>query len=189
VNALTDFYRFDAILKYLLSFLGSVPQVDAKGATHSIGGGSGVTVSKNAGSGSSALRSFETNDRIIGGPLRGKQAVKAERKVAVVKKLSLQEQMLADAAQCRADSSDAIQSMDAVSSSTGSACRRDHLLELEAAKPLLSAVPTSLLNIARKQRPHLSGGEAPSFSLEGLEISEGPSIQLLGGVGGIEELD
>jgi hypothetical protein len=159
--------------------------MNAKG-THSIGGGPGVNASNNAGCGSGTLRSFETNDRIIGGPLRGKQPVKAEKRLAVVKKQSLQEQMLADAVQCRAD---ATKSLDAVSSGTSSTSRSDHLLELEAVKPLLSAVPSSLLNIARKQRPDPSDDETPSFSLEGLQIPEGSSIQLTGGVGGIEELD
>jgi hypothetical protein len=134
------------------------------------------------------LRSFETNDRIIGGPVRGKGPVKVEKRVAVVKKLSLQEQMLADAMQCRTECSDIAQSLDAPRA-TSSACHSDHLLGLESVKPLLSALPPSLLTIARTSRTDPHSDSTPSFSLEGLERPEGSSTLLSGGVGSIEELD
>lgn len=114
--------------------------------------------------------------------------MQAAKKAPVVKKQSLQEQMLADAMQCRTESLDATQPLAALSSCTSPTDRSDHLLELESVKTLPSKLPSTLLNIARKPRIDPCS-DTPSFSLEGLEVHEGSSTQLAGGVGGIEELD
>lgn len=136
--------------------------------------------------------SFDTGGSILGGrpgssTHRGKN-IPPKQKIAVVKKLSIQEQMLADAISCReivvkSCSSSGLNSDSSLSSGSGTV---DQFLEFDSTP---SSAISSLKNITNKNTKNKREEES-TITIDSLEKSDGESLPYLTGLtGGIEELD
>jgi hypothetical protein len=163
-----------------------MPKVDPKENALSI---RGDIRAKDKAEKETVFRSFDTSKSILGGARGSNTNIKSKTDRPVrPKKLSLQEQMLADALQSQCDievdpnpNSNPNPNPNDEPSSSSSA----QLLHLESSKPPLTT--SNLSNIVKKIPAPLNASK--TFSLDNVDVESSSEPFVGDGVGGIEELD